>query len=91
MIRTHYDPEADILHIAFGPPGVRSDTSEEVAPGVFVSSTRTATRSASRSSACGAEATRWRRCKRLPSEGNPSATAPAHGFMPDRNRRGRAG
>lgn len=36
MIRTNYDPEADVLHIAFGPEGVRSDTSEEVAPGVFV-------------------------------------------------------
>ncbi|MGH7109596.1 MAG: DUF2283 domain-containing protein [Stellaceae bacterium] len=36
MIRTNYDPEADVLHVAFGQPGVRSDTSEEVAPGVFV-------------------------------------------------------
>ena len=36
MIRTDYDPEADLLHVTFGPPGVRSDTSEEVAPGVFV-------------------------------------------------------
>ena len=36
MIRTNYDPEADVLHVAFGPQGVRSDTSEEVAPGVFV-------------------------------------------------------
>ena len=36
MIRTNYDPEADVLHIAFGSQGVRSDSSEEVAPGVFV-------------------------------------------------------
>jgi len=36
VIRTNYDPESDVLHIAFGPEGVRSDTSEEVAPGVFV-------------------------------------------------------
>ena len=36
MIRTNYDQEADVLHIAFGPRGVCSDTSEEVAPGVFV-------------------------------------------------------
>jgi len=36
VIRTNYDPEADVLHVAFGPPGVRSDTSEEVAPGVYV-------------------------------------------------------
>jgi uncharacterized protein YuzE len=36
VIRTNYDPEADVLHVAFGPPGVHSDTSEEVAPGVFV-------------------------------------------------------
>ena len=36
MIRTNYDPEADVLHVTFGPQGVRSDTSEEVAPGVFV-------------------------------------------------------
>jgi len=36
VIRTNYDPEADVLHVTFGPQGVRSDTSEEVAPGVFV-------------------------------------------------------
>jgi uncharacterized protein YuzE len=36
VIRTSYDPEADVLHVAFGPQGVRSDMSEEVAPGVFV-------------------------------------------------------
>ena len=36
MIRNNYDPEADVLHVAFGPQGVLSDTSEEVAPGVFV-------------------------------------------------------
>jgi uncharacterized protein YuzE len=36
VIRTNYDPEADVLHVAFGPQGARSDTSEEVAPGVFV-------------------------------------------------------
>ncbi len=36
MIRTNYDPEADLLHVAFGPEGARSDSSEEVAPGVFV-------------------------------------------------------
>jgi uncharacterized protein YuzE len=36
MIRTSYDPEADVLHVMFGPQGARSDTSEEVAPGVFV-------------------------------------------------------
>jgi uncharacterized protein YuzE len=36
VIRTNYDPEADVLHVAFGPEGVRSDSSEEVAPGVFV-------------------------------------------------------
>ena len=36
MIRTNYDPEADVLHVAFGPSGARSDSSEEVAPGVFV-------------------------------------------------------
>jgi uncharacterized protein YuzE len=36
VIRTSYDPEADVLYVAFGPPDVTSDTSEEVAPGVFV-------------------------------------------------------
>ncbi len=36
VIRTDYDPEADVLHVAFGPAGSRSDTSEEVAPGVYV-------------------------------------------------------
>lgn len=36
MIRTNYDPEADVLHVAFGPENVLSDSSQEVAPGVFV-------------------------------------------------------
>jgi len=36
VIRTNYDPEADVFHVAFGPEGARSDSSEEVAPGVFV-------------------------------------------------------
>jgi uncharacterized protein YuzE len=36
VVRTNYDPEADVLHVAFGPQGVRSDTSEELAPGVFL-------------------------------------------------------
>jgi uncharacterized protein YuzE len=36
VIRTNYDPEADVLYVAFGPQDVRSDISEEVAPGVFV-------------------------------------------------------
>jgi uncharacterized protein YuzE len=36
MIRTHYDVEADVLHILFGPEGARSDTSEEVAPGIYL-------------------------------------------------------
>jgi len=36
VIRTNYDPESDVLHVSFGPEGVRSDTSEEVAPGVFI-------------------------------------------------------
>ena len=35
MIRTNYDPEADVLHIAFGPEDARSDTSQEVAPGIY--------------------------------------------------------
>jgi uncharacterized protein YuzE len=63
VIRTNYDPEADVLHITFGPQGVRSDTSEEVAPGVFVEFDRAVRRSASRSSVCGAEAARQRRSK----------------------------
>ena len=36
MIRTDYDPEADVLHVAFGPNGAQYDNSQEVAPGVFV-------------------------------------------------------
>ena len=35
VIRTNYDPEADVLHIAFGPSDARSETSQEVAPGVY--------------------------------------------------------
>jgi uncharacterized protein YuzE len=36
VIRTNYDPEADILHVGFGRPDARSDMSEDVAPGVRV-------------------------------------------------------
>ena len=36
MIRTSYDPEADVFSVNFGPAGARSDGSQEVAPGVFV-------------------------------------------------------
>jgi hypothetical protein len=75
VIRTNYDPEADVLHVAFGPPGMRSDTSEEVAPGVFVEFDPNGNRSASRSSTCGAEAARSRRRKPPPSEVDPSAAA----------------
>lgn len=36
MIRTNYDPEADVLHVRFGPENASYDGSQEVAPGVFV-------------------------------------------------------
>jgi uncharacterized protein YuzE len=36
MIQTNYDPEADVLHVKFGPDGIKYDGSEEVAPGVFL-------------------------------------------------------
>ena len=36
MIRTSYDPEADVLHVQFGPAEAMYDGAEEVAPGVFV-------------------------------------------------------
>lgn len=36
MIRTTYDPEADVLHVRFGPESAKYDGAEEVAPGVFV-------------------------------------------------------
>jgi uncharacterized protein YuzE len=36
MIETRYDPEADVLHVAFGAPGATYDSAEEVAPGVYV-------------------------------------------------------
>ena len=36
VIRTNYDPEADVLHIVFGPEDGPSDTSQEVAPGTYV-------------------------------------------------------
>jgi uncharacterized protein YuzE len=36
MIRTTYDPEADVLHVIFGPESARYDNAQEVAPGVFV-------------------------------------------------------
>lgn len=36
MIRTTYDPEADVLHVVFGAESARYDTAREVAPGVFL-------------------------------------------------------
>ena len=36
MMRTSYDPEADAFAAWFAPEGVRSERTEEVAPGVFV-------------------------------------------------------
>jgi len=36
MIRTTYDPEADVLNVRFGPVEALSDSHEEVAPGVYV-------------------------------------------------------
>jgi len=36
MIRTNYDTDADLFHVAFGAAGAVSDGAEEVAPGVFV-------------------------------------------------------
>ncbi len=36
MIRTTYDPEADVFHVKFGHEGAKYDSSEEVAPGVYV-------------------------------------------------------
>lgn len=36
MMRTSYDPEADAMFVWFGPEGVRSAETEEVAPGVML-------------------------------------------------------
>ena len=36
MIRTTYDPEADVLNVQFGAPKAESDGHQEVAPGVYV-------------------------------------------------------
>jgi uncharacterized protein YuzE len=36
MMRTSYDPEADAMFVWFGPEGVKSDETEEVAPGVML-------------------------------------------------------
>ena len=36
MIKTSYDPAADVLHVAFGPPDASYDGAQEVAPGVYV-------------------------------------------------------
>ena len=36
MIRTTYDPEADVLNVQFGAPKAESDGHREVAPGVYV-------------------------------------------------------
>ena len=49
MIQTNYDPEADVLHVGFGPEGGRSENSQEVAPGIYVEFNPKVRRSASRS------------------------------------------
>ena len=36
MIKTNYDPEADVLHIGFAREGATYDGAQEVAPGVFI-------------------------------------------------------
>jgi len=36
VIQTNYDPEADVLHVTFGPDNARYDSAQEVAPGVFL-------------------------------------------------------
>jgi uncharacterized protein YuzE len=36
MIRTTYDPEADVLNVQFGPADAVSDGHQEVAPGIYV-------------------------------------------------------
>ena len=36
MIQTSYDPEADVLHLQFGPAAATYEAATEVAPGVFV-------------------------------------------------------
>ena len=35
MMRTSYDPETDALFVWFGPEGVKSAETEEVAPGIL--------------------------------------------------------
>ncbi len=36
LIRTSYDPEADAMFVWFGPEGVKSVGTEEVAPGIML-------------------------------------------------------
>jgi uncharacterized protein YuzE len=36
MMRTSYDPEADAMFVWFGPVGVKSAETEEVAPGIML-------------------------------------------------------
>ncbi len=36
MMRTTYDPEADALLVWFGPEGIGSANTEEVAPGIML-------------------------------------------------------
>jgi uncharacterized protein YuzE len=36
MMRTSYDPDVDALFVWFGPEGVRSASTQEVAPGIML-------------------------------------------------------
>ena len=36
VIRTNYDPEADVLHVRFGRENAQYDSAQEVAPGLYI-------------------------------------------------------
>jgi uncharacterized protein YuzE len=36
MMRTSYDPDADALLVWFGPEGIKSASTQEVAPGIML-------------------------------------------------------
>jgi uncharacterized protein YuzE len=36
VIKTSYDPEADVLHVSFAPPDATYEGAQEVAPGIYV-------------------------------------------------------
>ena len=83
MIRTSYDPEADAMFVWFGPEGVKSVETQEVAPGIMLDLDSERARDRHRGARCerANEPLESRRltCTTVPAESRPIRSAPSPG------------